>query len=311
MHTLGNKLFKSHRDCYIPALRIYTKLVSTSRYLPPLSRFINKYLYKFGLGSALNRYDNSMTIYYSGFDKKLYKEYKANEIFCNFGSGAFYHNRWKNYDYPGQSKFYKSIQGSENVDFYPIDLCVKDLHIPENDNSVSLIYCAHTLEHLEKDSGKKFLEECYRILAPDGVMRVALPNTTNDFKFVTHLKLQEDDESNVLNAFKRKAANHILTDTKNLTDNEINKLLEISEYNAKNFYDLASQKKTATVFDGNDPGRHITFWDYIELISLTKDIGFDKCIPFYQGSSYAEPFTNIIVFDTTEPHIAFYADIIK
>ena len=53
---------------------------------------------------------------------------------------------------------------SENRDFFHIDLCAKNLFIPEADNSVSLIYCSHTLEHLSKKASKRFLKECFRIL---------------------------------------------------------------------------------------------------------------------------------------------------
>ena len=48
--------------------------------------------------------------------------------------------------------------------FFHIDLCAKNLVIPENNETVSLIYCSHTLEHLALEASKRFLQECYRIL---------------------------------------------------------------------------------------------------------------------------------------------------
>ena len=74
--------------------------------------------------------------------------------------------------------------------------------------------------------------------------------------------------------------------------------------------DLAAEH-VSVKFDGSNPDRHITFWDYKKLIDLTDSLEFSSCIPVYQGSSVAAPFTNINVFDTTEPHISFYVEIVK
>ena len=144
-------------------------------------------------------------------------------------------------------------------------------------------------------------------------MRVALPNTNNDFYFNRLLELQDlqDDCHNGLKEnFRRSAAFHVLADTKDLSDNEVKELFFKSKAQAKHFYDLA-KNRVSVDFDGANPERHITFWDYELLIDVIQDIGFSLYIPVYQGSSVAAPFTNINVFDTTEPHIAFYAEILK
>ena len=155
------RLFSSLRENTIFAIRFYFKSVSASFFLPKVSRFINKNLYWMGLGSSLNRYDNSLTLYSSFADKKLYSSYAQNDKFINFGSGAFFHKRWTNYDYPGQSGYYQNLQGIEGKDFYSIDLNNINLKIPEIDESVELIYCSHTLEHLDNQSSLKVLNECF------------------------------------------------------------------------------------------------------------------------------------------------------
>lgn len=43
-------------------------------------------------------------------------------------------------------------------------------------NSCSLIYCEHFLEHLSIDQGVNFLADCYRILENGGVLRIAMPS---------------------------------------------------------------------------------------------------------------------------------------
>jgi predicted SAM-dependent methyltransferase len=39
-----------------------------------------------------------------------------------------------------------------------------------------LIYNEHLLEHLDVESGLRFLRECCRVLQPNGILRVAMPS---------------------------------------------------------------------------------------------------------------------------------------
>ena len=45
-----------------------------------------------------------------------------------------------------------------------------------NDNSASLIYASHVLEHFGRHEYKSVLLEWYRILAPKGVLRLSVPD---------------------------------------------------------------------------------------------------------------------------------------
>jgi predicted SAM-dependent methyltransferase len=312
MENLDIELIKSHREIYLPSICFYSKRVSNSYFLPKISRFINKYLYKIGLGSHLNRYDNSFSIYSSFADKKLYSKYNKSDIFINFGSGSFFHNKWKNYDYPGQSKYYKSLQGIEKKDFYAIDLCSKSLVIPEKDNSVSLIYCSHTMEHLDQDSAKRFLFECLRILKPKGILRMILPNTKNSFYNFKVLNSQTKDLDNIKEKYIKYLASLVLTDMSLLSIEELKDLFSLAKDESEDFFLLGKEKyKSSTEFDKNNPDRHISYWDIENLVNFTSNIGFSYCIPSFQGSSVAAPFSNNRVFDNTEPQISFYADIVK
>lgn len=312
MIDLNFKFVASHRDVYLPAFRIFSRRVSISHLLPKVSRLINRYLYRLGVASCLNRYDNSFTIYSSRADKKLYHGFGENDLFINFGSGAFFHNKWKNYDYPGQSIYYKCLQGAESRDFYAIDLCADSLVIPEKDASVSLIYCSHTLEHLEEASAKHFLKECHRILRPNGVMRIALPNTRNDAYFYDCLSRQSKCVEEIKTNYLMSAAGHILSDAKRIAKHEIEELFRTADNESKRFFEIMKEKdKSASKFDGSNPERHITYWDFEGLMAIAEKIGFKFLAPVYPGASMAAPFTNINVFDNTEPHQSFYAEIVK
>jgi SAM-dependent methyltransferase len=306
------KLFESFRENTIVGIKFYFRAVSTSHFIPKFSRFINKYLYLIGLASSLNRYDNSLTLYSSFSDRKLYSKYSKTDKFINFGSGAFFHNRWKNYDYPGQSSYYKSLQGKQNKDVHPIDLCIKNLSIPELNDSVQLIYCSHTLEHLDKDSSLRFIKECHRILVKGGVLRVALPNTKNDFYLLRCLMKQSNVSDVVIKNYAQDASPRILFDTKDLDFDSLKELLREASFESNTFYKILINKyPKMSLFDGNKPERHINYWDFDNLADVMCGAGFEATIPTYQGSSVASPFRNIHVFDTTEPHATIFADIIK
>lgn len=312
MKIKNKKLFQSLRENTMISIKIYSNLVSKSIILAKLSRIITKYFYFFGIGSALNRYDNSLTLYSAFADKRLYIEYNIQDKFINFGSGAFFHKRWKNYDYPGQTEYYKAIQGINGKDFAEIDLCAENLTIPEDDESVTLIYCAHTLEHLDKQSSIRFLRECFRIMKKNGVMRLALPNTRNDFYLLRCIEAQKKIEKELRQNYIRDAAFHMLADTSCFEFEELEKLLNLSSFESLSFYnDVIRQYPKKGEFNPNYPERHINYWDLSILIEITERIGFKCVIPTYLGSSIASPFENIHVFDTTEPHTAFYAEIIK
>jgi SAM-dependent methyltransferase len=47
---------------------------------------------------------------------------------------------------------------------------------PWPDDTAEAIYSSHTLEPLSKRDGARFLDECARVLAPGGVLRIAVPD---------------------------------------------------------------------------------------------------------------------------------------
>jgi predicted SAM-dependent methyltransferase len=44
---------------------------------------------------------------------------------------------------------------------------------PFGEGTVSHIYCEHFIEHLDQQEGYNFIKECFRVLAPAGVLRLA------------------------------------------------------------------------------------------------------------------------------------------
>ena len=56
------------------------------------------------------------------------------------------------------------------------------LPLPFPDSSVLVAYTSHTLEHLYPDEALRLLGEIRRVLRPDGVARVAVPDVSHFFK---------------------------------------------------------------------------------------------------------------------------------
>ena len=48
--------------------------------------------------------------------------------------------------------------------------------LPFPDGSADVVYSSHMIEHLSRKNLIRFLRECYRILAPEGVLRIVFPD---------------------------------------------------------------------------------------------------------------------------------------
>jgi predicted SAM-dependent methyltransferase len=71
-------------------------------------------------------------------------------------------------------------QGWINIDLSPEAELSLDMRerIPFDDGSAAIIYSEHFFEHLDyPNDAKHFLRECFRVLEPDGIFRVGVPDT--------------------------------------------------------------------------------------------------------------------------------------
>lgn len=76
------------------------------------------------------------------------------------------------------------FEGWTGVDLAGADVA-HDLAVmpwPFPDNSAAEILASHVLEHFDRETGRAFLAECYRILQPGGVLHIAVPDMD---KFIT------------------------------------------------------------------------------------------------------------------------------
>ena len=92
---------------------------------------------------------------------------------------------WVNVDYSAGARIMKIFPLrllNRRLHFFNVDwsdeITIHDLRkpFPWPDNSVDVVYSSHTLEHLSRDAGRLFLEECMRVLKKDGIIRIIVPD---------------------------------------------------------------------------------------------------------------------------------------
>ncbi|WLT39518.1 methyltransferase domain-containing protein [Synechocystis sp. B12] len=82
--------------------------------------------------------------------------------YLNLGCGSRFNQQWKNLDFkasPPHVIGHNLIQG-----------------IPFESQYFDVVYHSHLLEHFKKQQAKNFLQECYRVIIPQGTIRVVVPD---------------------------------------------------------------------------------------------------------------------------------------
>jgi predicted SAM-dependent methyltransferase len=82
--------------------------------------------------------------------------------YLNLGCGNRYHPDWINMDITPRG------QG--------VIRCDLTRGIPLPDGSCDVVYHSHLLEHLRRPDALSLIKECYRVLKPGGILRVAVPD---------------------------------------------------------------------------------------------------------------------------------------
>jgi len=93
------------------------------------------------------------------------RKLKGEKIMLHIGCGKNYFNRWINID----------NNSDNNVDKLDANIDLRN-KLPISDNVVDFIFNEHFLEHLTIDEGQRALRDFFRVLKPDSVMRIAMPD---------------------------------------------------------------------------------------------------------------------------------------
>jgi predicted SAM-dependent methyltransferase len=82
--------------------------------------------------------------------------------YLNLGCGCRFHPEWTNIDFTSTGKGVIAHNLTQGI-LFP-------------DVSFDVIYHSHLLEHFPKTAAESFLKECWRVLRPQGVLRLAVPD---------------------------------------------------------------------------------------------------------------------------------------
>jgi len=82
--------------------------------------------------------------------------------YYNLGCGKRYHPSWTNIDIASRGKGVIRHDLSQGI--------------PAADSSVDVIYSSAVLEHIRLQHVQPFLRECFRVLKPGGIIRIAVPD---------------------------------------------------------------------------------------------------------------------------------------
>jgi len=103
--------------------------------------------------------------------------------YLNIGCGNKYHKDWVNIDMVSSSK-----------DVIAVNI-LKGLPFP--DNTFDIIYHSQVLEHIPKENSQKFMNECFRVLKPGGIIRVVVPdleNLVDEYKRLLKINAENPNE---------------------------------------------------------------------------------------------------------------------
>jgi hypothetical protein len=143
-------------------------------------------------------------------------------------------------------------------------------------------------------------------------MRIALPNTENNFYYAKEIYNQEKVPQKIKEEIILDCVKKLFSDTENLPKNLVIEAVIESNFSVVNFLKTLKIKNNLSLkFKHENPERHITYYSHAKLISISKKLNFQFYTLLYKGSSFAEPFKNREVFDTTEPQWSIYGEFIK
>ncbi len=103
-------------------------------------------------------------------------------LLLNLGCGNTYHKDWLNIDFISNNEYVKSHNLLTGI--------------PVDSNTADAVYHSHILEHFSKKDGEEFINECYRVLKKDGIIRIAIPDfETIAREYLKNLDLADENDS--------------------------------------------------------------------------------------------------------------------
>ncbi|MCX7593295.1 MAG: methyltransferase domain-containing protein [Fischerella sp.] len=98
----------------------------------------------------------------AGKSRSYYCKKKEGMKKLNIGCGDRYSTDWINIDF-----------NSNHPEVISHNLLQR---LPFSDNSIDVVYSSHVIEHFSREDAEKLIKECLRILKPNGILRIVVPD---------------------------------------------------------------------------------------------------------------------------------------
>ena len=235
-----------------------------------------------------------------------------NNLMINVGGGYYFRRHWKVMEY--ETKWYRYSPG---VIDYNHNLASED-KFPLKNNSISLFYLSHTIEHIPQRYCQHLFNELYRCLKHGGAIRLTNPDFDLGYEAYKNKNLEffkkykgSDLDEKFLYYF---ASYHVVEKSKVELD-ENKKMLK------KNFTAM-SKEEFADHYTLNIPPEsqaqhaesHISWWNYEKMETFLKIAGFKN---IYLSKSQKSKFSEMIGvgrntgFDSTHPEFSIFVEAVK
>jgi len=278
----------------------------------------------------LNRFGFDIRRIGQKVDNSVYDDFPEDSLlkrrFYNIGAGSFRHPYWTNIDYA--TEHYRAVQESPFLNYDLMEL----KPLPIEDNIAELVYSSHTIEHVSDEAVRNMLSESFRILKPDGGIRLTAPDAwlafqaymRKDTKFwycvdwysqpgnwENYSKIPLSNASThqlFLHDFASQVCEIDIDDSppRKITDSEILEVFSSNSDVRKLDY-FTKQCK----FNPEHPGNHMNWWTHDKLISFLKEAGFSEPYTSGWGQSVFPPLRETSLFDDSHPKISLYVEAIK
>jgi len=278
------------------------------------------------LGYDLVNFPKSAQADLTAYHELCSAEMLAQKPFYNVGAGAFRHPYWTNVDKP--SDWYREHQDQQAMIAYDL---MERVPLPIADDEAQLIYTSHTMEHVPDVAAFHFFSEAHRTLAPDGLLRVTVPDAdlfyraycNRDRHFDNIVRQYADpvkahkigldvpaDAMSPQQLFLWRVAttvsvHHTDGSPERLDDDEVDRLFDTLPYEEALNECIA---KCDLEVQRRHPGCHVNWWNWKKLSQSLREAGFSKVRRCGFGQSASPLMRDKRFFDSTRPESSIYVE---
>jgi len=263
----------------------------------------------------------------SSYPRRTAYKNAPHEILINIGAGSFRRKGWINLDF--DNPHYDWDKDS----FIQYDI-TEMKNLPYEDKSVKAVYISHVVEHIKNEHVEYLFREIRRVLKPDGIFRLAVPNadiyylcmkTGETASLMWRAKFFKNHGWDDLTALR--PAHYLvreictarggylsLPSEKRRFDSDSDNPCFISftavedlflRVSKADFFDTLCDD---LLFNAMHAGDHINWWTYEKAQDFLRGAGFSLVMPSsFLASSYA-PMKEWPHFDSTRPTMSLYVE---